>query len=430
MSDSLEPTGKIPPQPWMTRPETRAVIAALTKGGRRVRFVGGCVRDVLAGRPVKDVDIATPDTPERVMDLLQEAGIKAVPTGLKHGTVTAVADGVPFEITTLRIDVETDGRRAKVAFTDDWIADARRRDLTINTLSSTPEGDVFDPFGGMDDLAHGRVRFVGVARQRIEEDLLRILRFFRFYGIFGRPPLNEEALAACRGMASRLTELSAERIRSELFAILLTGDPAEVLGLMRGARVLEAILPEARNLGRLRTMGWLDSRAIKVESVVPDAVRRLAAVLEVDREGALAVAGRLKLSNRDRTRLAFMASEETAGVSAGMGDGAVKRALRRDGADGFLDRVLLAWAGERAVGLRRPAGRTETWMRLIDAAQTWEPVEFPLKGRDVIALGVPPGEEVGTLLAAVEAWWEQGDCQAGRETCLEKLENLRSWGGY
>ena len=430
MNDPMEPTGKIPPQPWMTRPQTRAVIAALTAGGQQVRFVGGCVRDALAGLPVKDVDIATADAPGRVMELLENAGIKAVPTGLKHGTVTAVVDRVPFEITTLRVDVQTDGRHAKVAFTDDWTADARRRDLTINTLSSTPDGDVFDPFGGLDDLAHGRVRFVGVARERIEEDLLRVLRFFRFNGVFGHPPPDEEALAACRSMAPRLTELSAERIRSEMFRILLTDDPADVFGVMRGARVLEPILPEAQNIGRLRTMGWLETRAIKVESVAPDAVRRLAAVLEVDQAGAEAVAGRLRLSNRDKTRLAAMFAEDAAQVTAGMDDGAAKRALRRLGPGGFLDRVLLAWAGERALGLRPPTHRTEAWMRLVEVAETWPPLDFPLKGKDVIALGVPPGQDVGTLLTVVGTWWEQGDCRADREACLEKLKTLRTWGGY
>ena len=170
----MTPAGKIEPQPWMTAPEARAVVAALTADGAELRFVGGCVRDALAERPVTDVDLATPEPPARVIALLERAGIKAVPTGIEHGTITAVSGAMPFEVTTLREDVETYGRHAKVAFTDDWVADAARRDLTINALSCSPEGLVYDPFGGLKDLEAGRVRFVGDARARIREDYLRL----------------------------------------------------------------------------------------------------------------------------------------------------------------------------------------------------------------------------------------------------------------
>ena len=187
----------------MTAPETRAVLAALGAEGAAPRFVGGCVRDAVLGRPVKDVDIATPDPPERVVELIERAGLKAVPTGLAHGTVTAVARGRPFEVTTLRIDVETYGRHAKVAFTDDWQADAARRDLTINALSGTPDGRVFDYFGGLADLRAGRVRFVGDPRQRIREDYLRLLRFFRFHAYYGRGAPDPEGLAAAEAFGIR-----------------------------------------------------------------------------------------------------------------------------------------------------------------------------------------------------------------------------------
>jgi len=206
----MQPTAdRLAPQPWMTAPETRAVVAALTADGTEVRFVGGCVRDALLGRPVKDVDIATPDRPQRVMELLARAGIRAIPTGIEHGTVTAVVGRTPFEITTLRRDVETYGRRAKVAFTDDWTADAARRDFTINALSCTPDGRLYDPFGGLADLRAGRVRFVGDPEARIREDVLRLLRFFRFYAHYGAAPPDPAALAACRALAPLLPGLAS-----------------------------------------------------------------------------------------------------------------------------------------------------------------------------------------------------------------------------
>ena len=416
----MEPTGKIAPQDWMTRRSTRAVLEALGAGGAPARFVGGCVRDAVAGRPVEDVDIATPEPPDRVTALLEEAGLKAVPTGLKHGTVTAVSGGIPFQITTLRIDVETDGRHARVAFTDDWIADAARRDFTINTLSATPEGDVYDPFGGLEDLARGRVRFVGVARRRIEEDLLRLLRFFRFYAAFGQPPPNGEALAACREMAPRLAELSAERVREELFRILLGPDPAETIGLMRGERILDSILPEAGNTGRLRMVAWLETRGLKRASVEPDPVRRLAAVLDAGAEPS-AVAARLRLSNRQAARLAGMAASSF-GVAPDMGGAARRRALYRIGAEAVRDLTLLTWAAERAVQPRPAEKRTEAWMALLADLDASPPVELPIRGGDVTALGVPAGREVGKLLAGVEAWWEDDGCRADRAACLARLE--------
>ncbi len=192
----MRPAGRIDPEPWKASPATAAVIGALTAEGAAVRFVGGCVRDAVAGRAVTAIALATPAAPETGPRLLEAAGLKAVPTGIKHGTVMAVAHGEGIEVTTLRRDVETDGRHAKVAFTDDWEADARRRDFTINALFCDPDGTLYDPVGGLEDLRAGRVRFVGDARTRIEEDVLRLLRFFRFYASFGRPPPDAEALAA------------------------------------------------------------------------------------------------------------------------------------------------------------------------------------------------------------------------------------------
>ena len=417
------PTGKISPQPWLTAPETRTVVEALTADGAEVRFVGGCVRDAMARRPVTDVDIGTPDKPETVIGLLEKAGIKAVPTGIEHGTVTAVVGDRKFEITTLRRDVETDGRRAKVAFTDDWMIDSERRDLTINALSATPDGDVYDPHDGISDLAYGNIRFIGLAADRMEEDVLRLLRFFRFYGLFGQPPPDADAMAACRNHADKLPGLSGERIRDEMFKILLVPEPADIAVLMRGLGIFDHILPEAGDVGSLRMIGWLETRAIKIDSVVPDPLRRLAALLDTDAEGAAAVAGRLKLSNRQAWRLSALAAPP-ADIGPDADAPSVNRTLRRLGPDTVRDLTLLAWAGELSITPRRPAGRTQAWIGLLDTCDGWQGVVLPIGGEDVIALGVAEGPRVGELLARVEDWWEDGDYAAGRDDCLEKMKSL------
>lgn len=424
LSPHVEATGKLPPQPWMAWPETLAVVAALTAEGTEVRFIGGCVRDSILKRDVADIDIATPDRPERVVALLQRAGIQAIPTGIDHGTVTAVAGQRHFEVTTLRIDVETDGRRAKVAYTDDWVADAARRDFTINTFSCRPDGDLFDPFEALGDLAHGRVRFVGNPTQRIDEDVLRILRFFRFQAYYGRPPASAEALAACRLRASRLDSLSGERIRNEMLRILLAPDPAETLLLMRGVRVLEQVLPEvgerACHIGRLRMLVWLETRALCMETIKPDAMRRLAAVLDTDAEGAALLADRLRLSNKQKDRLLTLAAPGV-DILPGLEENDLRRWLHRLGADTVSDLALIGWAAERDIEARQPATRTAAWRGIIEAADAWRPVSFPLSGRDALAHGLAPGPAVGAALKQVEDWWEKGGCRADREACLARL---------
>ena len=422
------PTGKLSPQPWLDAPETKAVIGALTADGAEVRFVGGCVRDAMANRTTEiialgDIDIATPDPPEKVIRLLEAAAIEVLLTGIEHGTVTAVIGSARFEITTLRIDVETDGRHASVAFTDDWIADAGRRDFTINTLSATPDGDVYDHHDGISDLAHGNIRFVGRADERIAEDVLRLLRFFRFYGLYGRPPPDPDALAACRIHADKLPGLSGERVRDELFKILLVPDPADVALLMRGHGVFDHILPEAGDIGRLRMLSCLETRAIKMETVTPVALRRLAALVTTDAEGAGTVAERLRLSNRQTLHLAGLATPPVE-MAPDMGNAAGRRALHRLGPATVRDLTLLAWAGELAITPKLAVERTQGWIGLLEACDDWQGVVFPLAGDDVVGLGVAEGPRIGALLAAVEDWWEQGDYAADHGQCLEKLKAL------
>jgi len=418
--DASHPTGKLPPDAWLSEPDTLAVVAALTAEGADVRFVGGCVRDSLARRPVGDIDIATPDRPDKVVELLTASAIRAVPTGIDHGTVSAVTDTRTFEITTLRRDVETDGRHATVAFTEDWVEDAKRRDFTINALSATPDGDVFDPFDGIGDLAHGHIRFVGLARERVEEDYLRILRFFRFYGSFGRPPIDTDALAACRAGAEGLKNLSGERIRGELFKILIVPEPADIVIRMRGEGVLEHVLPEAGEINTLRLVNWLETRATSLCSIAPDAVRHLASLLDGVEADIDTLAARLKLSNREKSRLSVLHAPQTA-VSPDMGTLAEKKLLRHEGTELFRDLVLLGWAHEMAAEPRLPRERKESWLRMLEDADTWQPPAFPLTGRDVRALGIAEGPLIGELLTRVEVWWENGDYKAGRQACLDRL---------
>lgn len=418
---TYDPRGKLDPQPWLEAEATQRVIAALRAEGGEIRFIGGCVRDSLAHRPVKDIDIATPDEPETVIRLLKNAGLKAVPTGIEHGTVTAVVDGKPFEITTLRVDVKTDGRHATVAFTDDWIADAGRRDFTFNALSATPEGDVYDYYDGIPDLAHGRVRFIGRAEERVREDYLRILRYFRFHAYYGRSPADVDALAACRKYADRLETLAPERVREELLRTLLAPDPADAMLLMRNERVLEHLLPEATNIGRLRSVVWLATRAIQLEGVEPDAIRHLAALLSGGAEAAVTVAARLRLSNAETDRLVSI-SGSTAAVRADLDATGRRRVLHAFGAAHVRDQALLAWAEELAIRPKLPHKETEGWIALLEECAKWQEKHLPITGDDVMARGIPHGPDVGEYLRRVEDWWVAKDFAPDRDACLKKLD--------
>ncbi|SEH51803.1 CCA tRNA nucleotidyltransferase [Magnetospirillum fulvum] len=414
-----EPIGQLSPQDWMQAEETRAVIAALSADGAPVRFVGGCVRDSVRNRPVHDIDIATPDPPERVLALLDDAGIRAIPTGLAHGTVTALIGDAHFEITTLRRDVATDGRHAQVAFTDDWVADAARRDFTINALSADPAGRIFDPFNGLADLGAGRVCFVGNPLRRIEEDTLRLLRFFRFHAFYGRgAACDPAALAACRQMAPRLADLSGERVAAELLRLLGADDPATILLVMQGVGVLAVILPEGEDITRLRQLAWLERRGLVRPDIRPDPLRRLAALLGPDPAAARAVAARLKLSGADRDRLVALAAPMVA-MTPALEPAARRRALRHLGRDLVRDLVLLAWARHRIGLVHADPVDSSGWVALLDQAAAWEPVALPLRGRDLLALGVPAGPEVGIMLARLDQWWEDKDFRPTRDECLE-----------
>lgn len=409
---------RIAPQPWMTDPATRAVIAALAGGGVEARFVGGVVRDALLGLPIgaagarTDIDIATPAPPERVIELLEEHGIRVVPTGLAHGTVTAIpaaASALPpwhYEITTLRRDVETYGRRARVAFDADWAADAARRDFTINAIFLSPDGTLDDPTGGIADLAARHVRFVGDPATRIAEDVLRILRYYRFEARFGGNGGDPAARAACRGAAHLLPSLSAERVAQELVRLLDAADPGAALAMMAEDGVLAVILPEARRLDRLRRLIALEPDA--------DPLRRLAALCDFNAEGAAVLAARLRFPNGWRDRLSGLAPPWP--LDPDGDERTQRRALYHLGAERYRDLVLLL-AAESAIEPARLA-------RLVAFTRNWAPPFLPLSGHDVTARGIAPGPRVGELLAAVERWWEEHDFAPDRAQCLARLKSL------
>lgn len=366
----------LPDAPWRHLPGLDRLAAALGPGN--ARFVGGAVRDTLLRLPVADIDIATPHAPEQVVELLERAGIKAVPTGIAHGTITAVSSGTVVEVTTLRRDVSTDGRRATVAFTDDWREDAARRDFTINALYADPQtGEMFDYFGGLADLEQRHIRFIGDPLQRIAEDHLRILRFFRFLARFGDQP-DADALAACTERANDLMALSRERIRDELLKLLVAPDAVRVLRLMVERAILRPVVPEidAAGVERLAMLAEHETAA-----GLPSApVRRLAAILPADPAVNEAVGARLKLSNAERQALA-------GAIQPGGMEGPLALAYRI-GPERATDRLLLA--GDSA-GAK--------------AAAAWIPPRLPLSGGSLIGRGLSKGPDVARALRRIEDRW-------------------------
>jgi poly(A) polymerase len=396
-SSSGRPPARIDSAPWLQRPQTQAVLGALAAGGHLARAVGGAVRNSLLGLPVSDVDIATTALPEEVMAAAQAAGLGAVPTGLAHGTVTVIADGVPFEVTTLRRDVETHGRHATVAFTDDWMADARRRDFTLNALYCSADGEVFDPLGGHADLMARRIRFIGDAGERIREDYLRILRFFRFNARFGEGTPDSEGLAACVRERAGLAILSGERVRAELLALLAAPRGIELVGTMFDYGLLPAILGAAPRPPLLGRLAAIEARL----ALPPDAILRLAALGVEVAEDAERLQERLRLSNAEADTLAHAAEREL-GVSP-PGERAARAALYASGPERFRQQVLLAWTRSGA------ASGDAAWGACFALSERWQAPAFPISGADVLAHGIPAGPRVGELLRALEAWWIERD---------------------
>lgn len=372
---------------WWNHPGMRELLTKLGAEDGLIRFVGGTVRDELLGIPHADVDLATRLDPLSVMDRLKSTKIKVIPTGIDHGTVTVVSRGQVAEITTLRRDVSTDGRRAVVAFTEDWKEDAARRDFTINALSADPvSGEIFDYFGGLDDLKECHIRFIGDPLERIAEDHLRILRFFRFHARFGSGSLDGAAVNACTARANDLMALSRERIADELLKLLGLPDPSATVGIMLQRAILKPVLPEigAERLSDLEAL----ITAERETAVAPYALRRLAALLPRDPELAGEIAARLKLSNKARKRLTCAANEAL--------DHSPQALAYRIGPDCATDRLLLA-------------GRTTD----ASAIASWKPPRLPIKGGALIARGLPEGPVVARTLRRIEDEWVQAGFPTG-----------------
>ena len=401
-------------QAWLDAPANQKVLAALEAGGSPVRFVGGCVRDGLLGLvDPEELDLATPERPERVIGLLEAAGLPAIPTGLAHGTVTTLADGRRFEITTLRRDLACDGRHAEVAFTDDFRLDGARRDFTINAMSCDRAGRLYDYFEGRADLAAGRVRFVGDAAARIAEDYLRILRFFRFFARYGRAPADAGALAACRAATPELQRLSSERIQAEMLKLLAAPDPRPALRLMVDTSVLGEVVAGPVAKARLARLIELAPES--------DALVRLGALLRpppADPDAAERVAERWRLSNRDAERLLALTREPLPRLGAAPAER--RRDLHRLGGARYADlaRIAAAEAGDPRAAL---AGA-------LVAADAWHPQRLPVGGDDLLALGLPAGPRLGALLAALEAWWIERDFAPDRAACLTEARRLLASG--
>ena len=386
---------RLDPTPFAALPGFRQLHQTLEADAGQTRLVGGAVRDHLLGQPLADVDLATRFSPQEVMARLQQAGIRSIPTGIAHGTITAIAQGAPYEVTTLRCDVKSFGRHAEIAFTDDWRQDAARRDFTLNALYADPiSGELFDFFGGLADLARRHVRFIGDPLQRIAEDHLRILRFFRFTARFAPQP-DADGLAACAARANDLMALSRERIRDELLKLLGLPDPAPTVAVMLQRAILRPVLPEiaAEAAARLQRLVAAEAAA----GVAADGLRRLAALLPRDPEVAASIAGRLKLSNAARRRLQGTAEAEPVPKDP--------RALAyRIGGAATLDRLLLD--GDPRAG---------QWTGPL---RDYQPPRLPVSGRDLIAMGVVPGPEVSRGLAEVERRWIDSGFPAPREQVL------------
>lgn len=383
---------------WLQVGSLQRVFDAIEAAGGTARVAGGAVRNTLMGKPVSDVDLCTTLLPGQTVKALSSAGIKAVPTGFEHGTVTAVTDGVGYEVTTLREDIETDGRHAVVRFGTDWERDARRRDLTINAVYCDRDGTLFDPLGGIADVKAGRVRFIGEATERIEEDYLRILRFFRFFAQYGSGRPDADGLKACTRLKGGLAGISAERIWAELKKTLAAKDPSRALLWMRTTGVLGEALPESAKWGIDLVPALI--RTEQQHGFEADPMRRLEAIIRPDGENVTALARRLKFSNGERDRLLDWAMEDP--VDAQTSESEFAKRLYRGRPQGIVDRLALQTAG--AVE-KEDHMLAEKLAKLANVALTWKRPEFPVRGKDLIAQGTDPGEAMGKRLAELEDRW-------------------------
>ncbi|MQB10548.1 CCA tRNA nucleotidyltransferase [Agrobacterium sp. ICMP 6402] len=409
-------------QDWFEKPALKRIFTLLNADGGEVRIVGGAVRNALMDLPVVDVDMATTLTPDVVVARAKAAGIKTVPTGIEHGTVTLVIDGEGFEVTTLRRDVETNGRHAQVAFGTDWQTDAERRDLTINALYANEKGEIIDLIDGLPDVETGTVRFIGDAAMRIAEDYLRILRFFRFFAHYGSGRPDADGLRASARAKDKLGTLSAERVWSELKKLLSARDPSRALLWMRQSGVLTEILPETEKWGIDAIHGLVATEQSLGWAVDP--MLRLVAIVPPDKDRLAALATRLRLSKAEAGYLASWASAPV--IDPEMKETALDRLLYRQGVEGVRTRLKLALASARADlsaggAAMQKVARLST---LLTRAEKFKKPGFPLSGADVMAAGVEAGPKVGEVLKSLEEKWIDVNFSLDRAALTARLKTM------
>ncbi len=397
---------------WLADPDLSTVWDALEAEGGKARIAGGAVRDGLLRLQVSDIDIATTETPERVIELADKADLRSHPTGLGHGTVTVVSGNHAFEVTTLRLDVETYGRHARVEFTDQWELDARRRDFTINALFCDRTGAIYDYVEGRSDLDARRIRFVGTASRRIEEDYLRILRFFRFHARFGEGAPERNALEACIAAKDQLKTLSRERIRQEFLKLLCAPMAAKTLWIMAQNNILELVLAGTRDLERFEKLANLEGKF----GLTPDPIRRLAALSRPTSVGELQSA--FVLSNEETKRLETIVSLPP--ITPAFRDAERQTLLYWHGSGAVIDKTLLGWS-ESINSEGDP-----DWSELLSTARNWQKPQFPIRGQDLLEAGIEEGQELGRCLQALEDWWVAGGFSAGKAVLMDRLAAIRS----
>lgn len=401
---------KTPPslssEAWLKDEALRRVFAAIEAAGGEARVAGGAVRNALLREPVTEIDVATTLTPERIVSAGKKARLGVHPTGIEHGTITLVAGGKSFEVTTLRVDVETFGRKARVAFTDDWEADARRRDFTMNALYCSVDGKIYDPTKGYVDILRKRVRFVGSPAERIKEDHLRILRFFRFHARYGAGAPDGKGLEACVRYKGKLRALSSERVRQELFKLLEAKRASETVRLMASRNILKVLFAHVSDLSALGRMAKIDmTRRLK-----PDALLRLAILAKAP----LSLRENLRLTNAEMRRLEAIANHVR--PKPKLRDRERRVVLYQLGAETWRDLVRLGWAESK------DPPTSKAWSKLLAFTDQWPIPRFPLTGQDLIAQGFKPGPALGRELARLEDWWAASDFQDGKDNLLRKLE--------
>ena len=401
--------------PFLAEPGLQRLMAVLSEGGDQARIAGGAVRDALLGRVTGDVDVATTVLPEETLRRAEAAGFRAIPTGIEHGTITVVADGIHYEVTTLRSDVETDGRHAKVAFGRDWQADAERRDFTINGLYAEADGTVVDLVGGLADLDKRLLRFIGDADQRIREDYLRVLRFFRFLAWFGEGRPDAEGLKACARLKQGVTDLSAERIWNEMRKLLSAPDPSRALLWMRTSGVLSLAVPETEKWGIDAIHGLV--KAEQDQGWAPDALLRLAAIIPPTTERIGSLSQRLRLSKAETKRLEAWANAAPTPADQSRQD--LARRIHAQGRDGIRDRLKLQIASAVAAD-----NDTAPLLDLLHHAESWDVPAFPVTGADLLERGMAAGPEVGRILKQLEAEWSAADFKLERDDLLQRAEML------